>query len=342
MKIRLFLLPLLTCLFALTAASNVLAQGHTIRGKVRTAAGMNMSQVTVNLESGNGGGVINQAVTNNEGDFFFGGLTDTSYILTAVAPDFNPGSEQVQFVRSVGSNDPGEMRTVEITMVPKMTRPVSPGHIFAQDVPKPAQTSYENGLKFSKQGKRDEAIAALQEAVRLFPDYFNARFALGNEFMKAGKHNEAIAQLDQARRINPRDDRTYELFGLVLMQLKKYGVAAAVFAEAARLNGLDPQYPLMRGMALIEHVSAMTPTSDKNDAAERDDILTDAQKSLTRAYELSNRKLSVVHLQLARVYERQGARSRAADELEQYLKENQNAQNAGAIREGIKKLRANP
>lgn len=342
MRIRFFLLPVLTAVVALAATSSVLAQGHTIRGKVRTAAGMNMPQVTVSLESGNGGGMLNQAVTNNEGDFLFSGLTDTSYILTAIAPDYNPGSEQVQFVRSVGPNDPGEMRTVEITMAPKVTRPNSPGHVFAQDVPKPAQNSYDSALKLSKQGKRDEAIAALQEAVRLFPDYFNARFALGNELMKAGKYSDAIVHLDQARRVNPRDDRTYELFGIVLMQQKKFGVAAAVFGEAARLNGLDPQYPLMRGIALIEHVSAMTPKADKSDTAERNEILSDAQKSLSKAYELSNRKLSVVHLQLARVYERQGARSRAADELEQYLRENQNVQNAGAIREGIKKLRANP
>jgi tetratricopeptide (TPR) repeat protein len=194
----------------------------------------------------------------------------------------------------------------------------------------------------SRQGKRPEAIAALQEALRIFPNYFNARFALGNEFMKAGKHAEAIAELDQARQINPRDDRTYEMFGMVLMQQKKFAVAAAVFAEAARLNGLDPQYPLMRAMALIEQVATTSNAGKQSDVAERNEMLADAERNLNRALDLSRGRLSLVHLQLARVYERQGARARAADQLEQYLKENQNAQNAGAIREGIKKLRANP
>lgn len=339
MKIRATVLTTLAIALLACAASIAHGQGHTIRGKVRNSSGVNMSQITVSLESGNGG-LINQTVTNNEGDFYFGGLSDTSYVITISAPDYNPISERVEFVRNIGPRDPGEMRTVEITLVRKSFHSPRAGLTFAQNVPRAAQTSYESALKLSKQGKKEEAIAALQEAIRIFPDYFNAHFALGSEFMKAGKHDEAIAQLDEARRINPRDDRTYELFGLVLMQQKKYAVAAAVFAEASRLNALDPQYPLMRGIALIEHAASIYPAASKNLAAERSSVLSDAEKDLARAYELSNRKLSIVHLHLARVYEKQGDRSRAAGELEEYLKENPNAQNAGTIRDGIKKLRS--
>jgi Tfp pilus assembly protein PilF len=183
-------------------------------------------------------------------------------------------------------------------------------------------------------------MAALGDAIRSFPGYFDAHFVLGKEFMKAGKHSEAIAQLDEARRINPRDDRTYELFGLVLMQQKKYAVAAAVFAEASRLSAIEPQYPLMRGIALIEHASSISPATSKNAAAERNSTLDEAEKNLAHAYELSNRKLTTVHLQLARVYEKQGNRLRAAGEMEQYLKENPASPNAEAIRDGIKKLRS--
>lgn len=326
---------LLVCAASVTRAQ----QGHTIRGKVRNSSGVNMSQIAISLESGNGG-LINQTVTNNEGDFFFGGLSDTSYVITISAPDYNPVSERVEFVRNIAPQDPGETRTVEVTLVEKSFRSPRAGLTFAQDVPKAAQTSYESALRLSKQGKKAEAIAALQEAIRMFPDYFNARFVLGSEFMKAGKHAEAIAQIDQARRINPRDDRTYELFGLVLMSQGKYAVAAAVFAEAARLNALNPQYPLMRGIALIEYASSISSSASSSSADEKSNALGDAEKNLTRAYELSNRRLSIVHLHLARVYEKQGDRSRAAGELEEYLRENPNAPNAGAIREGIMKLRS--
>jgi len=80
-------------------------------------------------------------------------------------------------------------------------------------------------LKLSAQGKKEAAVAALQEAIRIFPNYFNAHFVLGNELIKTGKYSDAIAQLEEARGINPKDDRIYELFGIVLMRQGKYAVA---------------------------------------------------------------------------------------------------------------------
>ncbi len=298
-----------------------------------------MSQVIVSIETGNGS-PFSQTATNNEGDFFFGGLTDTSYVLVISAPDYNPVSEHVEFVNRTGPNSPGESRAIDITLTPKGdVRPPRPGLNFVQNIPKAAQTSYESALKLSKQGKKEESIAALREAIRIFPDYFNARLVLGSEFMKAGKHGEAIAQLDEARRINPTDDRTYELFGLVLTQQGKFAVAAAVFAEASRLNPLDPQYSLMRGMALIEQASGITVSQSKQAENDRVATLNDAETSLKHAYELSGKKLAAAHLQLARVYEKRGQRDRAASELEQYLREAPDVTNADAIRQAIKRLR---
>jgi len=315
-------------------------QGNIIRGKVRNSDGAAMPRVTVELQTGNGA-AISQTVTNNEGDFAFAGLIETSYGLVISAPDYKPVNERVDFFNRAGDR-PGETRTVEISLVSSNgdRRTARLGTTFVQNVPKEARAAFERALRLLRETNTSAAITALDEAIRSFPGYFDAHFVLGKEFMKAGKYSEAIAQLDEARRINPRDDRTYELFGLVLMQQKKYAVAAAVFAEASRLNALEPQYPLMRGIALIEHASSISPGTSKSAAAERISILVDAEKNLTRAYELSNRKLSTVHLQLARVYEKQGNLPRAAGELEQYLKENPDSPNAEAIRDGIKKLRS--
>ncbi len=339
MTYRVLATALLVVLISLNARAQ---QGNSIRGKVRNSSGVNMSQVIVSIETGNGS-PFSQTATNNEGDFFFGGLTDTSYVLVISAPDYNPVSEHVEFVNRTGPNSPGESRAIDITLTPKGdVRPPRPGLNFVQNIPKAAQTSYESALKLSKQGKKEESIAALREAIRIFPDYFNAHLVLGSEFTKAGKHGEAIAQLDEARRINPTDDRTYELFGLVLTQQGKFAVAAAVFAEASRLNPLDPQYSLMRGMALIEQASGINVSQSKEaKQAENDRVATlnDAETSLKHAYELSGKKLAAAHLQLARVYEKRGQRDRAASELEQYLREARDVTNADAIRQAIKKLR---
>ena len=140
-----------------------------------------MPRVTVNLESGNGA-MINQTVTNNEGDFAFTGLSDNSYMVTASAPDHAPGSERVDFVRSINSTDPGEMRTVEITLVGRVNvTSRSLAVHFVQNVPKEASDSYSLALTSLKEGRPKDGVELLEKAIKAFPDYFDARFALATK-----------------------------------------------------------------------------------------------------------------------------------------------------------------
>lgn len=338
MKFRATVLTTLAIALLACAAPTARAQGHTIRGKVRNSSGVNMPQITISLESGNGG-LINQTVTNNEGDFFFGGLGDTSYIITISAPDCDPISERVEFVRNIAPSDPGETRTVEITLVKKSFRAPRAGFTFVQNVPKPALDAFEQAMKLLGSGRAPEAQAALESAIKIFPDYFDARFVLASELAKQGKLDDAIKQLNEAQRINPKDDRVWYAFGRALVQQGKYAVAARVFAEAANLNPLEAQYPLMQGTALIDQGSAIdAKTQQATDA--RAYFFAEAEKALMRAYEGSDKKLSAVHLQLARLYEKRGDRARAADELERYLKKSPNEKNSASIRDAIKTLRA--
>src|SRR5205814_8591352 len=159
---RIFATALLGLLISLNASA---PQGNGIRRKVRNCSGANMSQVVVSIETGNGS-PFGQTATNNEGDFFFGGLTETSYVLVISAPDYNPVSEHVDFVNRTGPDNPGETRTIDITLIPKGgMRPPRPGLNFVQNIPNAAQASYESALKLSKQGKKEESIAALREAI---------------------------------------------------------------------------------------------------------------------------------------------------------------------------------
>ncbi|HYG10242.1 MAG TPA: tetratricopeptide repeat protein [Pyrinomonadaceae bacterium] len=319
------------------AAADALAQGHSIRGKIRTSSGTSVPRVTVSLESGNGA-LIDQTVANNEGDFFFGNLSDSSYLVTISSPDYQPVSERVEFVRSVSPGEQGETRTIEITLTGRggLSRPPRAGLNFVQNVPKAARDAYELSLKLSKEGRAPESLAALREAIKIFPDYFDARFLLASEHVKQGKLPDAITELNEAQRINPKDDRVWHAFGVVLMQQRKFAVAARIFAEAARLSPADPQYRLLAGTALIEQAALLNPSQTE----ERNYAFAEAEKSLARAYELSDRKLAAVHLQLARLHEKRGDPARAADALEQYLRQTPDPKNADAIREAIKTLRA--
>jgi len=326
-------------LFSFSDVTVTRAQGHSIRGKVRSSSGFNLPRITVDLQTGNGA-LIQQTVTNNEGDFFFSGLSENSYAVATSAPDFNPSLEHVEFSRAITADAPGETRTVEITLNAKGgVRPPRAGLNFVQNVPKAARDSFDLGTKLSREGKSTEAVASLQAALKIFPDYFDARFVLAHEFIKASNFNDAISQLNEATRINPKDDRVFYSFGMILMQQRKYAVAARIFAEAARLSPGDPQYPLKRGTALIEQVAMIDPARDKTAAADLSYIYSEAEKDLARAFALSGKKLADSQLQLARLYEKKGDRARAATALEQYLKLSPNLKNAAAVREAIARLR---
>lgn len=327
--------PAALCLLFASAAA-LAQQGHTVRGKVRDAAGNPVARVIVDLQTGNGT-PIGQTVTNNEGDFYFTDLFETGYTVSVNSPDYQPASEAVHFGRPVDANTPGETRAVELTLSPRPgARAPRPGRVrVAQDVPPGALAAFERGSKLSAANQGAEAAAAFREAVRLFPDYFDAHFALGSELERAGDLDGAVASFERARQINPKDDAVYVSFGGVMMRQRKYAVAAAVYAEAARLNPREPLHLLLRGSALVELALGLDPARP-----ERRRTLDEAEAALLRAVELSGGRLAPAHQQLARVYERRGEPARAADELEKYLRANPGAKNAAAVRAAVKTLRA--
>lgn len=332
-------LVILCLLLLCFSGADALAQGHVIRGKVRNSAGANVPRAAISLEQN--GAMVDQTVSNNEGDFSFTGLMDTSYVVIVSAVDYNPTSESVQFIMMPSGNSMGETRTVEITLAAKGgVRPPRAGLNFVQNIPRPAREAFDAGVKLARENHAQEAVASYERAIQLFPDYFDARLVLASEFARTGRFDDAIKHLDEARRVNPKDDRVYDLFARIMMQQRKYAVAARIFAEAARLNPADPQYPLSQGTALIEQAAAIDPMHSQASKDERSFALDEAEKALNRASVLSNKKSAEVHRQLARLYEKKGDRSRAADELEQYLRKTPDAKNADAIREAIKKLRA--
>ena len=105
-----------------------------------------------------------------------------------------------------------------------------------------------------------------------------------------------LLELDQARRINPKDDRVFQAFGTIMMQQQKFAVAARVFAEAARLNPRKMDYLVLQGTALINQAARIDPTKSRAAAEDRNYAFTDAETVLSRAYQLSGKKLATVHL----------------------------------------------
>jgi len=288
---------------------------------VRTESGRPVANVLVELQNGTGV-LLTQTVTTNEGDYAFSGLTGASFVIVINEPNHQPFSERVELTRTATTR-PGTMVRIDLLLTPKEKAPTPrAGTVFNQDVPEAALKTYRNGVRLLAELKSDQGMAALREAIRIMPKYFDAHFALGLELLRIHRLPDAILELEEARAANPKDARVYHAFGLVLFEQKNFAVAASVFEAAERLSPTNAEIRLMRGAALIETGH-----------------LDEAEDEISRADRISSHKLAIVHLHLARVYEKRGNRSRAADELESYLRKKPEVDNAPAIREAIKKLR---
>jgi len=331
MRGRIILAALLPVLLPLATA---LAQHNTIRGKVRATSGATLNNAVVELRMG-GGGLLEQTVTRNDGNFSFNGLVSAEYEISVMLAGYEPA---VQFARFNNSPKDGIREDIFVEIVMK-ARPdpvlAAPGVSFAQDVPKAARAAFERAAARLQEGKSDEAITLLREATGIFNDYFDAQFALGAELFRRGRDDEALEALDQARRINDREGAVYHVFGLVMMKQKKFAVAEYAFREAIRLNATNASSHFYRGLALIELVTR------SEDERQRKLDMEEAEKELGLAWDLSNKRMTAVHLQRARIQERRGDKEGAIRELEIYLKAEPDAKNAPAIREAITRLRAN-
>ena len=282
---------------------------------------------------------IYETFTDLSGRFSFPGLARGNYQLTAEG-DGQTFIQTSVYAEVAAFGRGQQLFTQDIQLRASPAKgpqgPASVVSAFYQDIPKAAKQAFERGQKLSSEGNAEAALGKLQEAVKIFPAYFEAHLALGNHFLKAGLFDQAIAELDKAREVNPNDERLYQSFGLILLQQKNYPMAIAIFAEASRLNPTNPVNVLMKATAQIHQASVVDPATQ---ATERKELLGKAEVALAEAYRLSGQKLTADHLTLALFYELKDEPGRAADELEEYLRKSPKT-NAQAIQSEIKRLRS--
>jgi tetratricopeptide (TPR) repeat protein len=77
-----------------------------------------------------------------------------------------------------------------------------------------AATWYNLGYVRDRLGRREEAIAAFEEAVRLDPKFDRAWYGLGLAHAAAGRHGEAVAALEKAAALEPRNPHVWYALGI--------------------------------------------------------------------------------------------------------------------------------
>ena len=113
--------------------------------------------------------------------------------------------------------------------------------LVAEAVPQSAQARNNFGGSLLLQGRVEEAIPQLREALRLEPSHAEAHSNLGVALARRGQTAEAIEHYREALRLDPRQTQAYSNLGNALLAQGRVSEAIAQFEAALLLAPADPQ-----------------------------------------------------------------------------------------------------
>ena len=103
-----------------------------------------------------------------------------------------------------------------------------------------AQAYNDRGVTLAEQGKFKSAIAAFNQAIKIYPTFENAHNNLGLALSSQNQFAEAEAAFKQALAINPQNEETYNNLGIALGSQGNFTEAISVFNQAVQINPNEP------------------------------------------------------------------------------------------------------
>lgn len=103
-----------------------------------------------------------------------------------------------------------------------------------------AQVHNDRGVTLAEQGKIKSAIAAFNQAIKIYPTFENAHNNLGLALSSQNQFAEAVAAFKQALAINPQNLETYNNLGIALGSQGNFTEAITVFNQAVQLDPNEP------------------------------------------------------------------------------------------------------
>ncbi|MBS1793580.1 MAG: tetratricopeptide repeat protein [Acidobacteria bacterium] len=267
--------------------------------------------------------------TTSAGYYNFTGITSGSYkikVLT-LGTDYLEQTQDVQVINLVSGGSDNQYLDFHLRFDPRRIQLGSgglPEEVFAQEgIPEAAEKLYRKGIDELVDKKREQGLLDLEEAVKLFPTYFNALSRLGQEYVDNKEYRKALPHLIKAIDINQRSFQSFYALGYACYQLNEIPSAIEAARAASIIKPASPNAQLLYGTVL-----RLNATYDKAEAA------------LLQAQKLAPKPIPQVHWQLALLYNKLNRNKESADQLELYLKADPNSPDKLKIQETIAKLRA--
>jgi tetratricopeptide (TPR) repeat protein len=178
------------------------------------------------------------------------------------------------------------------------------GVVFAQEVPPEAKKLYDTALKDLGNKRTEEGVNELHQAVKIFPEYYDALHRLGKELFILGNYEQAYPFLMKAAEVNQKSATSLYYLGYSLFNLGHKKAAVTALTAANVLAPASVQILIVLGRA-------------ERGLGKFDD----AEKHLLHAKKLARTSIAEIHKELAQLYANDLKKYvEAAEELELYLK----------------------
>lgn len=196
------------------------------------------------------------------------------------------------------------------------------GTVFAQEVPPQALELYKKAIS-QLNSKNGEGLITLENAIKVFPDYYDALDLLGNQYVERKEFAKSLPFLIKSIDVNQRSFSSFYALGYACYNLNKREEATEAMRAAAILRPESVN-------ALFWYGRLLRLAGD----------LKNAEQYLLKAKNLSkNSPIADVSWQLALLYQKIEKYKEAADELEIFVKLQPNSRDKENIRKVIANLR---
>ncbi len=192
-----------------------------------------------------------------------------------------------------------------------------------QAVPPTAKREYEYAIAAMNDGDMVRAGKQLERAIKLFPDFVEARSELAVVRMRQGDLTGAEALLRRALEIAPEAAHPLLNLGLCLYRQQRFADALPVLERGVQLQPDNASGNLLYGITLYT----------SGDEAR-------AEPLLRKAYELRGPKLAKAQLYLSRLYAQQKKYDLAVQALETYLRDSPSDPDVAELQATLERLRA--
>lgn len=187
-------------------------------------------------------GVVQMAFTDGSGRLEFFGLYPQSYILRISKPGYRATEVSVDVRRGETAKSVNAQLQRDQGDGPALTG----GVVSARDlsIPKPALKATQKGVQALNEKKDpQQAVRFFQEAVRLFPEYYEAYFMLGSAQMQLKAYGEAQQAFEKAIELNPQFVRPYYPLAVLLASLKRHEDTERLLLRAIEMDAQNWEGP---------------------------------------------------------------------------------------------------